>query len=153
MWEKEMYIYMYNWPLLYSGNWQNILITYNLKNKSNFKNWSIVDLPYYISFRCTTQWFHIFIDYTPQKVFMEYWLFPVTLHFCDLFTSGSLYILIPFTYFTPSPMPLLSGKPSSNSTSGYSSEENEDPNSKRYMPPMFTAAVFTTDMGVLTLTS
>jgi len=35
-----------------------------------FFNWSIVDLQYYINFRCATQWFSIFIDYTPLKVIM-----------------------------------------------------------------------------------
>ena len=33
-----------------------------------FLNWSIVNLQYCISFRCTTQWFNTFIDYTPLKV-------------------------------------------------------------------------------------
>ena len=35
-----------------------------------FFNWSIVDLQYYINFRYATQWFSIFIDYTPHKVIM-----------------------------------------------------------------------------------
>ena len=34
-----------------------------------FFNWSIVDLQYYISFRCTAQWFNIFTDNTLLKVF------------------------------------------------------------------------------------
>ena len=38
-----------------------------------FLNWSIVDLQYYVSLRCTIQWFKIFIDYTPFKVIMASW--------------------------------------------------------------------------------
>ena len=36
--------------------------------KPNYFYWSMVDLQYHNSFRYTTQWFNIFIDYTPFKV-------------------------------------------------------------------------------------
>ena len=33
-----------------------------------FLYWSVVDLQYYTSFKNTTQWFNIFIDYTPYNI-------------------------------------------------------------------------------------
>ena len=49
--------------------------------------WSTVHLQYYISFRCTTWWISIFVDYTPFKVVIKYWLYSLccTIYFCILF--------------------------------------------------------------------
>ena len=38
-------------------------------------NNNIFNLQYYISFRCTTEWISIFIDYTPFKIIIKYWLY------------------------------------------------------------------------------
>ena len=69
-------------------------------------------LTFNISFRCTTQWFNTFTDYTPYKVIIKSGLYSV-LYITSLdliyFTTGSLYLLIPFTYFTASPALLPSG--------------------------------------------
>ena len=43
----------------FSGNMSDCLM-----HLSFFSYWSIVDVQYYISYRCTTQWFTIFKDYT-----------------------------------------------------------------------------------------
>ena len=47
----------------------------------------IIDLQCYISFRCGTLWFNIFVDYTSYKVIIKYWLYSLccTLHPCNLF--------------------------------------------------------------------
>ena len=52
----------------------------------------------------------MFIDYTPYKVIIKYWLYSLhyTLHPHNYLIASSLYLLIPFTYFA-SPAPLLSG--------------------------------------------
>ena len=39
-----------------------------------FFYWGIVDVQYYISFRCTTQWFTIFKGYIPCIVIIKHWL-------------------------------------------------------------------------------
>ena len=39
-----------------------------------FFNGSIADVQYYVSFRCTTKWFTIFLSYVPFIVIVKYWL-------------------------------------------------------------------------------
>ena len=62
----------------------------------------VVDLQGYISFRCTTQRFNIFLDYTPFKVILA--VFPVlyitSLHLI-YFIPSSLYLFISFPYLAP----------------------------------------------------
>ena len=64
IWNVVLYFF---WSLL--NLW--FLILFSL---SFFFKWSIVDLQYFISFRCTTYWSNIFIDCTPFKVTIKYWL-------------------------------------------------------------------------------
>ena len=40
-----------------------------------FFNWGIADVQYYVSFRCTTKWFTIFLSYVPFIVIVKYWLY------------------------------------------------------------------------------
>ena len=39
-----------------------------------FFNWGIADVQYYVSFRCTTKWFTIFLSCVPFIVIVKYWL-------------------------------------------------------------------------------
>ena len=74
----------------------------------DFKNWGIVDIQYYISFKCTTYWYNIFIDYTPVAVIIlakfpvlyDIFLLPV------YFIHSSLYCLITYPYIAPPSFPL-----------------------------------------------
>ena len=53
----------------------------------SFFYWSIADLQHYISFRCTTQWFKTFTDYTRFVVIIKYWLYSLccTIYPCSPF--------------------------------------------------------------------
>lgn len=74
---------------------------------SFFLNWNIVDVQYYVSYRCTIQGFIIFKGYAPLTVIVTYWLYSLccTIYLCLLriayfihsslhkhFTSGDLYL-------------------------------------------------------------
>ena len=82
-----------------------------LKKSLFYRN--IVDLQYYISFRCTTQWFNIFLGYNLFKAIIKCWLHSLccTLHSCIFFILyfSSLYLLIFYVYLAPLPpaLPLL----------------------------------------------
>ena len=68
--------------------------------------WSIVDLKYYISFKCATEWPDILVYYTSYKLIINHRLYFLcyTSHPCDIyFVTGSWYILIPFICLSPSP--------------------------------------------------
>lgn len=55
--------------------------------------WSIVDLWYYINFRCTAQWFNIFMDYMPFKVITKNISLHCTIHAWCLFLLHILFCI------------------------------------------------------------
>ena len=69
---------------------------------SFFFFWSIVDLQYCVSFRCTAKWFHIYtyicilLDYFPLQVITRYWMWLPVLYSKSLliiyFMYSSLYL-------------------------------------------------------------
>ena len=65
-------------------------------------SWCIVDLQYYISFRCIAQWFRIFINYIPLNIIIKQWLyFPMLCNialFLIYFIHSNLYLFIPHPY-------------------------------------------------------
>ena len=72
--------------------------------------WSMVDLPCCLSFRCTTQWFHLFIDSAPFKVDTRWWLYSSVPNLVGhLFYTRCLYLLITSPHLVPPGFPLLTG--------------------------------------------
>ena len=71
----------------------------------NIFYWSIVDLQYYVSFRCTTKWFsYILFQIIFHNMFLqdfEYNSLCCTLKYLLLvyFIYSSLYLLIPYSWF------------------------------------------------------
>ena len=62
------------------------------------------------SFRCTTQWFTIFKDYTPFIVIIKYWLYSLCCRvypYSLFILRSSLYLLIPYLAPPPSLSPLV----------------------------------------------
>ena len=81
-----------------------------LKNMTIFKNWSRIDIPHYSSFRCTTQWFDIYIHYEMMttislvticlhiKLLQYHWLYPLG---CTLYPYDTYFITGKFIHINP----------------------------------------------------
>ena len=52
-----------------------------------FFNWGRADWQYYVSFRCTTQWFTNFKGYSPFILITKYWLYSLC---CSVYPCGLL---------------------------------------------------------------
>ena len=66
----------------------SVLLLFNLKHLKLKYSW----FKYSISFKCTTQWFNIFTDYTPFKVIMKHWLYSLC---CTVFSYSLKVLVVP----------------------------------------------------------
>ena len=80
-----------------------------------FFYWGIIDVQYYISYKCTIYWFTIFKGFTPFIVIIKYWLYFLyykhkdTFILIACFIRNSLYLIISYHYIAPPPSPLPFG--------------------------------------------